>query len=267
MDPRRRGNYLRATAKDECAMGKAKTELNGRVARGFALAACLAGGCLVAGSLAKAQTTSASQGSGSNSRLLNAEEGRAIVNAALDQDQAARGAQDYSHLVHQAYLSAGFEYRYASSFELYAGNENFKRVRNPQPGDLIVWPGHAGIVLEPVEHSFYSLVSTALEAQDYEGSYWRSRGRPRFYRYIVENTGILTTAKAPASSRSSRSTKQQETEAVIEERSPAASSDSNRPPKTASERTRAVNGPPALPAPASASTTFEVPPSIVIAAG
>src|SRR5258708_8910068 len=234
MDPRRRGNYLRATAKDECAMGKPKTEFNGRVARGFALAACLAGGCLVAGSLAKAQTTSASQGSGSNSRLLNAEEGRAIVNAALDQDQAARGAQDCSHLVHEVYLSAGFESRYASSFELYAGNENFKRVRNPQPGDLIVWPGHAGIVLDPREHSFYSLVSTGLEAQDYQGSYWRSRGRPRFYRYKVENAEILTAAKAPASSRSSNSAKPHDTAPVIEERSPLAASAGHRPPQTAS---------------------------------
>ncbi len=248
-------------------MGNAKTEFHWRAAREFALAACLAGGWVAAGSLAKAQAPSAAQESESNSRLLSVEEGRAIADAARDQDQPARRARDCSHLVHQTYLKAGFEYPYASSFELYAGSENFKRVRNPQPGDLIVWPGHAGIVLEPLEHSFYSLVSTGLEAQDYEGSYWRSRGRPRFYRYKVENAGILIASKVPASMRSSRSTKQQEIEAVIEERSPAASSDSNRPPKTASERTRAVNGPPALPAPASASTTFEVPPSIVIAAG
>src|SRR6266849_3897054 len=201
-------------------MGKSKTEFNRTVARTFALAACLAGAYLAAGSLAQAQAPSVPPGSRSNSRLLTAEEGRAIVDAARDQDQPARRARDCSHLVHQTYLNAGFEYPYASSFELYAGNENFKRVRNPQPGDLIVWPGHAGIVLEPLEHSFYSLVSTGLETQDYEGPYWRSRGRPRFYRYIVENTGILTTAKAPASSRSSRSTKQQETEAVVEERSP-----------------------------------------------
>jgi len=248
-------------------MGKAKTEFHWRVVRGFALAACLACGCTVAGSLAKAQATSASQGLGSNSRLLSAEEGRAIADAARDQDQPARRARDCSHLVHQTYLKAGFQYPYASSFELYAGNENFKRVRNSQPGDLIVWPGHVGIVLEPLEHSFYSLVSTGAEAQDYQGPYWRSRGRPRFYRYIMENAGILIASKAPATSRSSRSTKQQETEAVNEEQSPVATSDSNRPPKVASERTRVVNGPAALPAPVVEKTTFDVPQSIVIAAG
>ena len=249
-------------------MGKSKTEFNWRAARTFVVAAaCLAGACMAAGSLAQAQATSASQGSGSNSRLLTAEEGRAILDAARDQDQPARGAQDCSHLVHQTYLSAGFEYPYASSFELYAGNEKFERVKNSQPGDLIVWPGHAGIVVDPLQHSFYSLVSTGLEAQDYEGSYWKSRGRPRFYRYKVENAEKLTAVKAPASARASKSKKPRDTAPAIEQRFPVAASASNRPPKAASERTRVVYAPPALPGPAVAPTTFEVPQSITIAAG
>ena len=246
-------------------MGKSNTEFNWRVARSFALAACLAGSCMAADSQAQAQAASASQGSGSNSRLLSAKEGRAIVDAARDEDQPVRGAQDCSHLVHQTYLSAGFEYPYASSFELYAGNENFERVRKPQPGDLIVWPGHAGIVVDPLQHSFYSLVSTGLEAQDYEGSYWKSRGRPRFYRYKVENAEMLTAIKAPASARASNSKRPRETAPASEERSPVAASASNRPPKAASERTKVVYGLPALREPAVAPTTFEVPQSIIIA--
>jgi hypothetical protein len=199
--------------------------------------------------------------------LLTAEEGRAIVDAAREQDRPARGAQDCSHLVHQTYLSAGFDYPYASSFELYAGNENFERVKYSQPGDLIVWPGHAGIVVDPLHHSFYSLVSTGLEAQNYEGSYWRSRGRPRFYRYKVEKAEMLTAVKAPASARAAKSKKPRETAPAIEERSPVAASASNRPTKAASERTRIVHDAAALAAPAAASTTFEVPQSIIIAAG
>jgi len=238
-------------------MGKSKTEFNWRVARTFAVAACLIGACMAAGSLAQAQAASASPGSGSNPRLLTAEEGRTIVDAARDQDQPARGAQDCSHVVNQTYLSAGFEYPYASSFELYAGNENFERVRYSQPGDLIVWPGHAGIVVNPLQHSFYSLVSTGLEAQDYEGSYWRSRGRPRFYRYKVENAEPLTAIKATASARASKSKKPRDIAPAIEERSPV----------VASERTRVISVPPALPASAVAPTTFEVPQSIIIAAG
>lgn len=248
-------------------MGNSNKEFNWRTARGFALAACLTGGCIAASSLVNAQVPSTSQGSVANSRLLSAAEGRAIVDAARDQDQPARGAQDCSHLVHQTYLDAGFEYPYASSFELYAGSDNFERVGRPQPGDLIVWPGHVGIVLEPLQHSFYSLVSTGLETQNYEGAYWKSRGRPRFYRYKVENTEILRAAKAPAPSRSSNSTKQQDTEAVIEERSPVAASNPNRPPKMASERTKVVKDAPVLPAPVVERTPFEIPQSIVIVTG
>ena len=247
-------------------MGETKTGLNWRVARGITVAVCLAGGWS-AGSPqanAQAQSTSASQESVPSSRLLSAEEGRAIVEAARDQDQPA---QDCSHLVHQTYLNAGFEYTYASSFELYAGNENFERVKKPQAGDLIVWPGHVGIVLDPLEHSFYSLVSTGLEAQNYLGPYWVSRGRPRFYRYKIENAEIMTASKTPASSRASHSAKPQEAEVAVEEQSPVATSNSNRPPKAVSERTRVVNGPAAVPAPVVESNTFEVPHSIVIGAG
>src|SRR5260370_39785664 len=110
MDPKRRGNHLRATAKDEWAMGNAKTDFHWRVARDFALAACLAGGCMGAGLPAKAQGPSASQGSGSKSPLLSAEGGRAIVDAARDQEQPARAPRDCSHLVQPKYRNAGFGY-------------------------------------------------------------------------------------------------------------------------------------------------------------
>src|SRR3989442_9971793 len=267
MDSRRRGNCLQATAKDEWAMDNAKIKWKRRAVQKLTLAACVASGCLFGGAPAKAQVAARTQGAASNSRLLTVEEGRTIADAARDQDRPRHSAQDCSHLVHQAYLNAGFEYPYASSFELYAGNENFERVRKPQPGDLIVWPGHVGIVLDPLEHSFYSLVSTGLEAQNYLAAYWMSRGRPRFYRYKIENAEIMTASKTPASSRTSHSAKQQETEVAVEERSPVAGSNSNRSPRAVSERTKVVNGPAALPAPVVESNTFEVPQSIVIAAG
>jgi len=244
-----------------------KIVINSSAARRLTLAACLAGGWMAAGSAAKAQAAPAATGSLSNFRLLDVKEGRAIADAARDQEQSTRGAQDCSHLVHQTYLDAGYEYPYSSSFELYAGGENFERVRNPQPGDLIVWPGHVGIVLEPSEHSFYSLVSTGMEAQNYQGPYWKSRGRPRFYRYKVESTETMTAAKAGTSAWPSNSRKPQDTEAVVEERTPVAAMDSNRPPKMASERTKVVSGQPVFPAPTVDKAAFEIPQSIVIAAG
>jgi hypothetical protein len=271
-------------------MNRAKTAFNWRTGRGFALAACLAG-CLVAGSLARAQGAAAAQAKAQavpdsqakaqdapvtprpapNFRLLNAKEERSIVAAAKDQEQTGSDAQDCSHLVHQTYLDAGFEYPYASSRELYAGTENFLRVRRPRAGDLIVWPGHVGIVLDPIEHSFYSLVSTGLEAQDYLGPYWTARGRPRFYRYKVENGRILTaTVRAPAEPRPLNSKMAHETAPLIEERSPMATT-SNRVAKTASDRTRveprADNNPPAASAAGAVSSTFDARKSIVIAAG
>lgn len=197
-------------------------------------------------------------------RLLSAQQGKAIVSAALDENEAPSGAQDCSHLVHQIYAEAGFDYPYASSFELYAGNENFARVKYPRAGDLIAWPGHVGIVLEPSEHSFYSLVSTGLETQNYDGPYWRSRGRPRFYRYKAENAGILTAGKVAGSLRVSNSAKRQESEEAVEERSGAAARDSNRPPQT----TKKVGyGLPAQPVTAAASDTLDSARSIVIAPG
>lgn len=119
-------------------------------------------------------------------RMLTLKEERAIVKATRTHDAYDADVRDCSHTVHQIYAAAGYEYPYASSFDLYRGTANFVLVTHPQPGDLIVWPGHAGIVLSAKKHSFYSLVSTGLEAQNYRGRYWRGRGQPHFYRYIVE---------------------------------------------------------------------------------
>ncbi len=258
-------------------MSEAKTGFNWRVARGITVAVCLAGGWLAGNPPARAQAAPvaqvkalgvpAEQGSAPSFRLLNTKEGRSIVDVARDQDQVGRDPQDCSHFVHQTYVDAGFEYQYASSFDLYAGNENFQRVRHPRPGDLIVWRGHVGIVLDPIEHSFYSLVSTGLEAQDYLGTYWKARGRPRFYRYKVEKAEMLTAVRAPAAPRAANSKKTSEAATLVEEQSPVAAPNPNRPPKTVSERTKVVNAPEALPAPVVESNPLEIPQSIVIAAG
>jgi hypothetical protein len=122
--------------------------------------------------------------------LLNARQGHEIVVTAQDHEPASRKTQDCSHLVQEIYHRAGFPYPYASSFDLYAGAaENFERVKNLQAGDLIVWPGHVGIVASPKDHLFYSLVRSGLEQSDFESPYWRARGRARFYRYIVGGRG------------------------------------------------------------------------------
>jgi len=242
-----------------------KTKSRSKWTFGLSLVLCLIWLCSVEVQAANAQSTAAASQPGRNFRLMTATEGREIVTAALEQEQVASGAQDCSHVVHEFYLDAGFEYPYASSFEIYTGNENFARVKMPRAGDLIAWPGHVGIVVNPVEHSFYSLVSTGLETQYYDGPYWKSRGRPRFYRYKVVGAGILNARKTLPPQRNSNTTNQRRGAAVLEESSPVESVASNRPPKPMSERTANNYGPQVPETPDAPDATAEIPSSIIIA--
>jgi hypothetical protein len=120
---------------------------------------------------------------------LSLDEGLAILNAALDSRHRADFTSDCSHLVHRLYQRAGFPYAYAPSSDLYAGIDEFQRVTKPQPGDLAVWQGHAGIVVNPAQHSFFSLLSSGAGVDSYDSPYWRHRGRPRFFRYVKATSG------------------------------------------------------------------------------
>jgi hypothetical protein len=122
-------------------------------------------------------------------RPLNMSEGLAILGAALDSRHHAGAAYDCSHFVHGLYERAGFPYEYASSADLYAGVEEFRRVTNPQPGDLAVWRGHTGIVVNPAQHSFFSLLHTGPGVDSYDSPYWKLRGQPRFFRYVKAVSG------------------------------------------------------------------------------
>lgn len=117
------------------------------------------------------------------SALLGPEDGLAVITAALDA-HTRRSKTDCSHLVHEVYERAGFEYEYASSGELYQGTSEFRQVKHPQPGDLVVWPGHVGIVVNPAQRSFYSALTSGLGVDAYDSDYWKARGKPRFLRYI-----------------------------------------------------------------------------------
>jgi hypothetical protein len=119
-------------------------------------------------------------------RPLSAREGRAIVRETSWVESSEKRTTDCSHFVHDLYEQAGYSYPYSSSRDLYFGAENFVRVRAPQPGDLIVWRGHVGIVVDPREHSFFSSVNSGPRREDYNSAYWRARGTARFYRYLTD---------------------------------------------------------------------------------
>jgi cell wall-associated NlpC family hydrolase len=114
---------------------------------------------------------------------LTADDGLSVIAAALDGRIHLTAKRDCSHLVHAIYVRAGFPYTYMRSSDLYIGTNEFQRVTDPQPGDLVVWRGHVGIVVHPVQHIFFSAMRSGLGIDSYDAPYWKRRGQPRFYRY------------------------------------------------------------------------------------
>jgi len=151
--------------------------------------------CLAGASVALAQVRALGQETAVATRPLTLRQGEQIVNAAWEREQQTGRKPDCSHLVHEVYVLAGYPYQYADSFDLYAGRtEGFARVSTPHAGDLVVWRGHVGIVVDPAEHSFYSSVSSGLRTEFYDAPQWRARGAARFYRYASARPGNLTLA-------------------------------------------------------------------------
>jgi cell wall-associated NlpC family hydrolase len=135
--------------------------------------------------LARARGTSPAQ---SKQRLvpvtLTKNDGLTVVATAFDPHSRPRLHRDCSHLVHAIYDRAGFSYPYAESSDLYRGTDHFRRVKHPQPGDLVVWIGHVGIVVNPARRIFFSELSRGPGTDRYDAQYWRQRGPAKFYRYI-----------------------------------------------------------------------------------
>ena len=120
-------------------------------------------------------------------RLLTLNEGRAIARGIAWADDEEGLAPDCSHLVHKLYEQAGYPYPYASSTDLYRGTGQFFRARYAHPGDLVVWRGHVGIIVNPREHSFFSTTSSGTRIENYRSAYWRARGYPHFFRYLTKS--------------------------------------------------------------------------------
>lgn len=162
-----------------------------RAARPFAIAVLLTTvgvGAAAQQSRGRADSneTSDVHASGHNHPLTD-DDRLSLIAAALDA-RVQRQESDCSHLVHAIYEEAGFTYSYAPSSDLYAGTEDFQRVKKPEPGDLVVWRGHVGIVIKPSQHVFFSFLSNGPGIDDYTSSYWKHRGKPRFYRYVRPST-------------------------------------------------------------------------------
>jgi cell wall-associated NlpC family hydrolase len=117
-------------------------------------------------------------------RTLTPDDGLAVIAATLDSSVHLRAKRDCSHLVHAIYDRAGFPYSYVDSSDLYVGTSEFQRVPRPQPGDLVVWRGHVGIVINPSQHVFFSAMRSEPGIDSYDAPDWKRRGQVRFYRYV-----------------------------------------------------------------------------------
>lgn len=106
--------------------------------------------------------------------------GDALVSVGM---QIERTALDCSHFVNSVFEKVGVWYKYEPSRVLYRGAPGFKRVFKPAEGDLIVWPGHVGIVVDPQQKTFLSKLSHGIKVSSYTSRYWRRRGHPHFFRY------------------------------------------------------------------------------------
>ena len=149
-------------------------------------------------------SATATENSPEKPRLVTRGDGLGIIQAISEyRDSLPRHAAkpDCSHLVNDVYDLAGFPYPYAKSSDLYAGHSNFVRVNSPQPGDLIVWRGHVGLVTDPREHLFYSSVRSGLDVEDYTSAYWRRHGVARFYRYRLTSNQLTAGHIAPGRQR------------------------------------------------------------------
>lgn len=123
-----------------------------------------------------------------NRTSLSTRDRSSVIAVALHSKRTRDAGRDCSHLVHSIYERAGFPYPYADSDDLYDGVPGFRQVSHPQPADLVVWHGHVGIVIRPARHKFLSLLSRGPTIDDYQNPYWKSRGQPRFYRYIKHDS-------------------------------------------------------------------------------
>ncbi len=111
---------------------------------------------------------------------------------------------DCSHFVQYVYEQAGLDYAYAPSRILYAGQSGLLRVFHPKMGDLVVWPGHVGIVVNPRQKSFLSALNSGVKISSYASSYWKKRGNPRFFRYLNSNMAARQPRTKIASNHSQR---------------------------------------------------------------
>jgi hypothetical protein len=86
----------------------------------------------------------------------------------------------------QASVDARFPQLLANDFP---SSPRFQKVDQPMPGDLVHWPGHIAVVLDPDKGDFIgSQTSTGVAISNYKQGYWHGQYGGKkpdcFLRYI-----------------------------------------------------------------------------------
>jgi cell wall-associated NlpC family hydrolase len=92
---------------------------------------------------------------------------------------------DCSHFVAEVLKAAGYSgFGYMRADDM-TRSRAFSQVDAPERGDIVHWPGHVGIVLDPVAGTFIgSQNSTGVDVSSWKTTpYWRSRTQRTFLRY------------------------------------------------------------------------------------
>ena len=108
---------------------------------------------------------------------LSDDERDTVIATARSQKGTPHSRIDCSHLVHLAYEAVRPDLRYLTTDGLAASKLYDHNVKIPKPGDLVLWGGHVGIVIDHDKRKFIgSQTSTGVAEASYaKGSYWGNR--------------------------------------------------------------------------------------------
>jgi len=116
--------------------------------------------------------------------------GKLIASAAeswmISHGHVSHSSVDCSHFVTavlQGSDAPGFKYITADEF---MSSRSFYRVDSPEAGDLVHWPGHIAIVLDPQTGTFIgSQTSTGVDKANWKtNTYWSGRTHRTFLRFV-----------------------------------------------------------------------------------
>ena len=72
----------------------------------------------------------------------------------------------------------------------FANSPHFQKIDTPRAGDLVHWPGHIGVVLDP-DHGIFigSQTSTGVEEANYKNGWWSGQFHGKTPDYFLRFIG------------------------------------------------------------------------------